>query len=783
MKEPVFAAVVFPDLPGKSFTYTFDRETVQPGARVVVPFKNTYRTGYVVKAEEAPPKGVKRVRPVDRVILPVIPAGLFELALWMAEYYREDLGRTLHSFYPPSARLKVKDLYSKTGLFDADDNPSAGAPLPGKFDRREFINITGTDGAFLEELVAKGYVERKKTVSDGKRMRRYAVVTGIPHDDVLSPRAYAQRGAFSRLSAMGGEAPAEEFDGRILRELVKKGLVYIDLRESEMIMPDKGMNTSTGTLNVEQRQVFEEIIPHIESGFSVHLLHGVTGSGKTEIYLKLIEAVVRQGRDAIYLVPEVALTTHLMSRIKDVFGDRAVLTHGYMKAGERYDSWRAAFNGGGTVMVGPRSAVFSPLPRLGLIIVDEEHEGSYKQDDAPRYNGRDTAIYRAKIEDVPVVLGSATPSVESYYNAVNGRYTLHNLSSRFNKAELPAVRIIDISTDVFNGGRTYPFSESMLAELGKRMERREQSIIFINRKGYDTHMICNSCGEPAECAHCSKLLTYYKGESLLKCNLCGASAPLSEYTCGKCGKTEFAMRGMGTEKIAERLTELLPGVRLIRMDGSVTRNYDTVKDIFDRFGKGEGDILIGTQMIAKGIDFENVTFVGIVNADSMMNIPDFRANERTYQLISQVSGRAGRGAKPGLAFIQTYSPGHYTITNAIRHDYRGFYDSELTYRKEMGYPPFSYLVRVILENRDKKALTDEIHILKKAVLEFLPEKDMVLFADIRDIYKRTDRYRYSFIIRTGKRGAGKGILMRIEHAAGALTSSVYTDVDPQAFGV
>ncbi len=734
MKNSSFCTVVFPDMPGREFTYKIPGSMeLRPGMRAVLPFKKTKKNGFIKEIDTIPPDGVKNIRAVYRAVEPAASHNMVRLAQWISEYYDEDAGRVFSLLYPPGSGLKTVEKYrfvSNTTGFDEERDKYIG----GSFEKREFLKDSGMGEKEFNKMIQEGLITAVHAV---RRSGEVKYVTTEEKDcEKIEKRAHAQRRELHRLISMGGEAPLSEFKGSIIRALMDKGLVSKETREPEEEIP--GFSGGDIRLSAEQEQVFQKILKKGIRGFSAHLIHGVTGSGKTELYMKIMEEVIREGRDVIYLVPEIALTTHLLERIKAAFGERVVLTHGYMSPARRNRAWFRAGRGRGTIVVGPRSAVFAPLPGLGLIVVDEEHESTFKQDETPRYNGRDTAVYRARIEDVPVVLGSATPSMESYYNSVNGKYMLHEIKNRYSDAVLPRVDIVDISKDVFQGGKLYPFSERMLAGIRERISRGEQSIIFLNRKGYDTHFICRKCGAPAQCRHCSKMLTNYKTEGLLRCNLCGYTVEPGEYACEECGSRDFEQRGTGTEKVAEKLQSLIPEAEILRVDGSVTRNFETVKQVFQAFGRGRGNILIGTQIIAKGIHFENVTLVGVVNADSMMNLPDFRANERTYQLISQVTGRSGRGRKPGVSLIQTYSPGHYVLQSALEHDFREFYRRESAIRQELSYPPFNRLVRIILENRDRSSLERETRVAQSLLDEEFAQGGRVSGGSW-EIQKKTDR--------------------------------------------
>ena len=430
------------------------------------------------------------------------------------------------------------------------------------------------------------------------------------------------------------------------------------------------------------------------------LLHGVTGSGKTEIYLQAIGRELAAGRGAIVMVPEIALTPQTVQRFASRFGERVAVLHSALSDGERFDEWHRIRSGEARVVVGPRSAVFAPVRDLGLVVVDEEHETTYKQESVPRYNARDVAVQRAALEGAKVVLGSATPSLETWQNALAGRYAVATLSERAGAGTMPLVHIIDMAEEARGG----IFSTPLLDALRLRLARGEQSILFLNRRGYSRSVTCRECGEAIMCPRCSMAYTYHRDGDCMRCHVCGGWAPLPEL-CPACGARALGYKGIGTQRAEAALEKCLPGARVLRMDADSTSRRHSHDDILGAFRRGEADVLLGTQMIAKGLDFPNVTLVGVLNADSSLNMPDFRAAERTYQLISQVSGRAGRAELPGEVFIQTYSPDDATITLAARGDFRAFAEMELNARREAWYPPYCHLAAVRLAARDSATVS------------------------------------------------------------------------------
>ena len=484
-----------------------------------------------------------------------------------------------------------------------------------------------------------------------------------------------------------------------LRKLEAAGMVSIErvARRRNPLANRRILPSRNLALNAGQAAALEAI----STATRPLLLHGVTGSGKTEVYLQAIERELAAGRGAIVMVPEIALTPQTVQRFASRFGDRVAVLHSALSDGERFDEWHRIRSGKASVVVGPRSAVFAPVKSLGLIVVDEEHETSYKQDSQPRYNARDVAVMRAAIEGAKVVLGSATPSLESWRNAQTGKYALATLSERAGAGTMPLVHVIDMAEERERG----IFSAPLLDALRLRLARGEQSMLFLNRRGYSRSVTCEGCGEPVMCPDCSMPYTYHRADDCLRCHICGSWRPVPK-ACPSCGSEALSFKGIGTQRAEAALGKCLPGAKVLRMDADSTSRRHSHDDILGAFRRGEAQILLGTQMIAKGLDFPNVTLVGVLNADSSLNMPDFRAAERTFQLLAQVSGRAGRAELPGEVFIQTYSPDEPAIATAARGDFATFARDELAAREQAWFPPFCRLAAICLSARDPKTVGD-----------------------------------------------------------------------------
>ena len=496
-------------------------------------------------------------------------------------------------------------------------------------------------------------------------------------------------------------------------------------------------------LTTDQTIVLQGILDCINQ-FKIHLIHGVTGSGKTEVYLNATNEVLNQGKNVIMLVPEIALTPKMVSLFKEKFSQSVAVLHSRLSAGERYDEYRKIAENKVRVVVGARSAVFAPLRNIGLIIMDEEHEASYKQESTPRYHTKEIAILRAKYHQCPLVLGSATPSLESYARAKKGVYQLHELPIRINNQALPKYTIIDMATEKRQGNYSL-FSNRMIEGMKACLKRNEQIVLLLNRRGYAQYVTCKACGYTPRCSHCDVTLTHHKSEINLKCHYCG-HIDIYPSICPQCNSNFIRDIGYGTQKVEEELNKILPQAKIIRFDVDTTSKKNAHQTLLSAFEKHEADILLGTQMIAKGLDIENVTFVGVVDADSSLNIPDFRANERTFQLITQVAGRSGRGGKLGEVVIQTYNPFHYAIVYGAAQDYHSFYQQEIKYRQLANYPPFCYLISILVFGKNEEKVTkkaEEVYYMinnnLKRAQALGPSKSM--------IYKIKDDYRYRILIK------------------------------------
>jgi primosomal protein N' (replication factor Y) len=537
-----------------------------------------------------------------------------------------------------------------------------------------------------------------------------------------------------------------------VRSLEKKGFVRIG--KEAMARNPIADQTSLPTEHLEfmpqQKEAYDLVKKAIDTGDpSVVLLFGVTGSGKTEVYMQAIDYVLKQGKGAIILVPEISLTPQTVERFKGRFGDGIAVLHSHLSQGERHDEWHRLHEGKARIAIGARSALFAPVKDLGLIVVDEEHETSYKQEESPRYNARDVAVMRGRMEGCAVVLGSATPSLESYHNTTNGKYGLAYLPHRVDHRKMPAVRVIDMRVEAQREGKPHVLSRDLVEAIRRRIDRAEQTILFLNRRGFATSLLCPKCGYVANCESCSVSMTYHRATDKLCCHICGATHKVpSRCPNQECRDPAFRYAGVGTQKVEDVVNRIFPHARVHRMDSDATTRKDSYRHILGDFRTGKIDILVGTQMIAKGLHFPNVTLVGVIFADITLHMPDFRAGERTFQLLTQVAGRAGRGDVAGEVIVQTYTPYHPAVQAARRLDYQGFYDQEIEFRRDLCYPPFSHLVCITVRGRVEEKVAFSAESFAKKLRSKLATSVALGGPTPAPLAKAKGFYRYQIIMRS-----------------------------------
>ncbi|MDP1834603.1 MAG: primosomal protein N' [Chlamydiales bacterium] len=678
------------------------RNSIAKGSRVSVPVRGIPRIGYVFALKDTPE--VPKVRDIAEVLSPepLLTPELFELAIWMASYYCAPIAHVLKTILPSSVRGKAKE-------------------------KQQLYVMRAKTRDVLAEMCAE--------------MRRKSPAQA----DVLDVMLQVRKGML--LTELLEEA---ETTAAAVKALEKKGLLQVDIVRVDRspLVNEDYIKTKAKVLTGEQGIALERIASAVvEDRFETHLLHGVTGSGKTEVYLQAIDRALSQGKGSIVLVPEISLTPQTVERFRSRFDDHIAVLHHRLSHGERHDEWHRIYRGEARIVIGPRSAIFCPVNNLGVIIVDEEHEASYKQSEtAPCYHARDIAVMRGKLSSCPVVLGSATPSLESYHNASSGKYILSTLKNRADSASIPTVTIIDMATQRESG----TFSQPLVEAIRKRHQAGEQTILFLNRRGYHTTLLCQDCSNVVECPRCDVALTFHKDEKHLCCHLCGHNVCPPPSECPKCHRPTMKFRGIGTQQVEKALHAIFPEIRSIRVDADTTKHKGSHQKLLREFGTGKADVLIGTQMIAKGLHFPQVTLVGIMNSDGALNIPDFRASETVFQLITQVSGRSGRGAMAGEVIIQTMIPENRTIQLASRQDFETFFSEEMEVRKMFEYPPYTQMAKVLFTGPSEKIVVTEAQNYREQLVQRLSPSFEVYPVLPAGHAKIKDQFRQQFLVRGPK---------------------------------
>jgi len=841
---PAYCDVALPVPLDRVFTYAVRAgQLPQRGARVIAPFNKEKLIGVVTAIDAKAPVDFE-ARYIEAVLddEPLLSDSLLTLAEWMAQYYLAPLGEVLRGMLPLMAEVRRTVYYRITDLgrdvlarsLDGDVGSSQVSKSrfgpPGVLDfgnkseskrkgklsaeeqdmeRRvltrlasgEPVKVSTLRTATAATLPVLAGLTRKKWIAretaaverDARRMERFAVLIPEARLPALTTK---QQAILAELAACGNELPLaelrrKELPSSTLQTLVRRGLVRIEERPA--IFRLGGLQGQSGPFRLNEPQV--DALASLASalgGFQPLLLHGVTGSGKTAVYLAAMQRALDRGLSSILLVPEIGLTPQTVGLLDAAFGQKVALLHSALTPEERSDQWRRIKRGDAPIVVGTRSAIFAPVPNLGLILVDEEHDQSYKQEETPRYNARDVAVMRAKIEGAVVVMGSATPSLESWQNSALGRYKLIEMCERVMDRPLPAVELIDMRREFQETGQEQLFSRALVAQTREALDRGEQALILLNRRGYSFAVICRACGEKLECQNCAISLTHHKpaaSESLdagvaregqrLECHYCGFRRTVPA-RCPKCDSEHLYYLGAGSQQGEERLGEIFPGARIGRMDRDTVRGRGDLERLLTRLHSGEINLLVGTQMIAKGHDVHGVTLVGVVGCDHSLSMPDFRAAERVFQLMTQVSGRAGRGELPGRVVVQTYYPDHYAVLAASKHDYAAFVERELKYRRWMHYPPFGVLANVLVQSAKLEEAAGWSAVLGKWFEKAAPEGVRVLGPCTAPIARIKGVYRFHLILKSTSRqalnAALRGMLARAD-AAQIPRRNLIVDVD------
>ena len=725
---PEYCDVALPVPLDATFTYSTGATAPVVGGRVLVPFGQQRMAGVVVRLHDEKPSAKTKtvLEAIDAA--PLLDASLLALAEWIASYYLAPLGEVFRTMLPVMAEVRRireyritdtghAELYKASQLGSSRRTQRTPAEQDVEYAVLNYLSdrevaretalrsATGASRALLTGMLRKKWIAWQD-VSESREQRRVEKVVVLKQAE--GKLTDSQRTIVEALAASGGRLHLATLHGldispSSLKTLAKHGVVEIIEEAQDFHLTTMKARKRDYELNAEQQQAFEHITAAAKSGkFSVALLYGVTGSGKTAVYLAAMQEVLAAGKSALMLVPEIGLTPAAAAHLYEIFGDEVAILHSGLTPAERNEQWRRIHGGSSgkkpaRIVVGTRSAVFAPMPELALIVVDEEQDSSYKQEETPRYHGRDVAVMRGKLAGAAVVLGSATPSLESFHNAQKEKYALLSLRERVEQRALPGVELIDMKVEFQETGADHLFSRKLTEEITACLARGEQAMILLNRRGYSTIVLCRACGEKMECDNCAIALTYHRGANKLECHYCGFKRPVPK-VCVKCGSDHIYFLGSGSEKLEDMLQTAFPNARIGRMDRDTIRGRGDFERVLNQMHAGEIDLLVGTQMIAKGHDVPGVTLVGVVGADFALGFPDFRAAERTFQLLTQVAGRAGRGETPGRVILQTFFPDHYAIQFAAQHDYDGFFEKEERYRGWMRYPPFAVLANVLVRS-------------------------------------------------------------------------------------
>jgi primosomal protein N' (replication factor Y) (superfamily II helicase) len=732
----LYARVITDEPTAKELDYSIPESftgKVHIGSRVKVPVRSREILATVVALVDTPSVPVPKCIAALASESPILNKSLLELARWMAEYYCCPVEAAIRSVLPQVIRK------AELG-----------------FKRERIVSVSSEiRGGELEKFTAKAPGQA--------RVLRFAIEVAQP----LRWRELQLRAATT---------------DRTIQHLVDRGLLRVELETADRdpYANERFVPSTALELNSGQKQALEIVVESIKARDSRPiLLHGITGSGKTEVYLQSIDLCLSQGLSALVLVPEISLTPQTVEQFKMRFQSELIaVLHSHLSAGERHDEWHKLNSGRARVAIGARSAVFAPVQRLGLIVVDEEHETSYKQEETPRYHARDLAVVRAQLDRCAILLGSATPSLESYQNAKNGKYRLIHLTSRVDDRQLPLIRVVDMRQEYLKQKHLPLISSSLANAIEARLAKQEQTILFLNRRGFATSLVCNQCGYVCECPNCSVALTFHLGENRLKCHLCGHIA-LAPPKCPKCSDASIRFAGYGTEKVEGAVQKIFPSATVARMDADSMTRKDAYRQILQAFRTGKIAILVGTQMIAKGLDFPNVTLVGIINADIGLHMPDFRAGERTFQLLTQVAGRAGRGDMAGEVYVQSSTPFSPSIQFARHHNFGGFWEQEIEFRERCEYPPFLHLLMVHIRSEHQRRAQFTAETIHRRISEQL-DPGVILHPVVpAPIERSKGHYRYQILLRTKSiRRLSKNVRATVEKLTFPDDVHVSVDVDP-----
>lgn len=822
----IFCNVALPVPLRTTFTYAVPEELrgeVHAGSRVLVPFRKKSMVGVVVEMVAQAPKFSGRnakIREISKSLdlIPALTPKLIELGQWIAGYYLAPVGEVFRGMLPPLTELKTQRHVALTEVGQDFLSMQEANPLRRDLSEEEFAFLkklrakkgtvfTGSKPGMsaIQGLQRRGLIEIRESIAARNRKTQQVVAwkgaageAPAPPEEaketsnVAAQRRQRQERIKQLLQTERGPLPVTQLlklaqvSRAVIERMLREGLLEsweekIDPAEDPF---DAGYAPPAHELNEEQERAFKLLRARFELGeFGVALLHGVTGSGKTEVYLRAVQDTLARGKTAIVLVPEIALTLWMGRQCRGWFGARfegVAVLHSALNDVERAREWWRVRNGEARVVVGTRSAVFAPLENVGLVIIDEEQENSYKQEETPRYHGRDVGIVRAKLENALALLGSATPSLETYHHAQNGKYELLTIAARVKNRSLASVEIVDLREEFQQTHKTSPISAALHAGIQECLAAGTQALILINRRGYSWSVLCRSCGASVQCVNCSISMTHHKHRNRLECHYCGSIQAIPK-ECPKCHSAYVYFFGEGSENLEERLRKEFPGARIARLDRDTARTKTQYQEMLGAFAGGALDVLVGTQMLAKGHDFHRVTLVGVISVDASLNMPDFRAAERTFQLLTQVAGRAGRGELKGRVLIQTFYPEHYAVQDAVKQDYISFYEREAHFRKMMGYPPFVALANVIVRDT---SLENAIRWSKQLSEYFSPldgKGVRILGPAAAPLARLKKEHRFQFLLKSPKRSVLTKILsgaMNYCDAKEIPQTAIMVDIDP-----
>ena len=810
MDKKLFAEVIVANKckeTDRTYSYLIPKEMekkVTVGSRVIVPFGmgNKQLEGYVLEIKDSINFSSSRLKSIVRMLdeEPVMSPELVELAKWMKEKYLSYYIDAIQTIVPSPVRTKSSYIIE---LSDSEDTYEKIAKLNSNsiMDIVEFIELNGGSVKlgdikeyfsdrkieyYMKKLLEAGVVQKLQVIGNkiGKKTEKLLYLNEEASIEIRK-NAIKQKEIYEWLLSNTGISLAKlkeacgDCDSAV-KAMEKKGYIKIVEKDEYRKVASKVYSEKRHELSEEQRKALENIRCFFSQGRDV-VLHGVTGSGKTEVYLELIEECLSLGKDSIMLVPEISLTPQMVSRFKNRFGDNIAVLHSRLSEGEKYDEWRKIKAGIVKIAIGARSAVFAPFKALGLIIIDEEHEHTYKSETKPKYLTREVGEKRCRLEGANMLMGSATPSIETYYRARMGELGLAELRSRVNGSPMPEVEVVDMREELKSGNKTV-FSNSLTEAILDNLKSKDQMILFLNRRGHSTFVSCRQCGIVMKCPRCSISLTYHMKSEKLVCHYCGYERD-NPTVCPKCKSTKIKYFGVGTQKLEKEFQKKFSVKNVLRMDADTTSKKNSHQEILDKYKRGESNVLIGTQMISKGLDFPDVTLVGVIAADTSLNLPDFRSAERTFQIITQVAGRSGRASKKGRVIVQTYNPEHYSIEYARYHDYKGFYEKEIMLRKELCYPPFSSIANIIISGT-----------IENEVIKYANEISILLDADIKQytgveklgpaaasISRIKNRFRWQIVIKSKSEEILRTILGGLADTCGEGQSnaSISMDLNPQ----